>query len=279
MAGTLYIVATPIGNLEDITLRALRILKEVDVIAAEDTRQTKKLLNHYGVRTPLTSYHEHNEKTKAPSLLARLEQGENIALVSDAGTPTISDPGYELLRRAIQAGISIVPVPGASALVAALSASGLPTEGFVFNGFLPSKRSERRAKLRQLQDEKTTLVFYEVPHRLKQSLRDLLEILGDREVVVGREISKVYEEFIRGSVSETVQQAELREWRGEMTLVVRGSEGKTSVDADLMREEIGKLKSQGMRVKEIAEILGERFSCPKREVYRLALKDKNKSIS
>jgi 16S rRNA (cytidine1402-2'-O)-methyltransferase len=278
MSGTLYIVATPIGNLEDITLRALRVLKEVDLIAAEDTRHTKKLLNHYGVRTPLTSYHEHNEKTKAPSLLARLEQGENIALVSDAGTPTLSDPGYELVRQAIKVGIRIVPVPGASALVAALSVSGLPADGFVFNGFLPPKRSERRAKLLDLRDEKKTLVFYEAPHRLKQSLRDLLEILGDREVVVGREISKVYEEFIHGCLSETVQQAELREWRGEITLVVRGSEGKTLVDAKLLREEIGKLKNQGMRVKDIAEILGERFSCPKKEVYRLALQDKNKSI-
>jgi 16S rRNA (cytidine1402-2'-O)-methyltransferase len=278
MPGTLYVIATPIGNLEDITLRALRILKEVDLIAAEDTRRTKKLLNHYGVRTPLTSYHEHNEKTKAPSLLARLEQGKNIALVSDAGTPTLSDPGYELVREAIKKGFTIVPVPGASALVAALSVSGLPTDGFVFNGFLPPKRSERRATLHQLRDEKKTLVFYEAPHRLKKSLRDLLEILGDREVVVGREISKVYEEFIRGCLSETVQQAELREWRGEITLVVRGSDGKTSVDVDLLREEIGKLKNEGIRVKEIAEILGDRFSCPKKEVYRLALEDKNKPI-
>ena len=274
MAGTLYIVASPIGNLEDITLRALRILKEVDLIAAEDTRHTKKLLVHYGITTPLTSYHQYNENAKSASLVQRLSSGCRVALISDAGTPIVSDPGFRLVQGAIQAGIPVVPIPGPSALTAVLSACGLPSERFVFEGFLPARKAERRERLRELREEQRTLVFYEAPHRVKESLQDLLEILGDRQVVLGREMTKLHEEFIRGSVSELAALAKTKEWRGEMTLVVRGAIGdrvsKTDRDRDL-RSEIKKLRKEGMRVKEIAELLGERFSLTKREVYRLAL--------
>jgi len=280
MSGTLYIVATPIGNLEDITLRAVRVLKEVDLIAAEDTRHTKKLLSHYRIDTPLTSYHEHNEKTKAPALTARLERGESVALVSDAGTPTLSDPGYRLVREAIEAGINIVPVPGASALTALLSAGGLPTDRFVFEGFLSAKKQERRERLRRLQEETRTLVFYEAPHRLKGTLQDLRDLLGDREVVLGREITKVYEEIIRGRISGVIVQTELKKWRGEITLLVRGSDRGRDNDPDIdqsLRQEIQRLQKEGIRVKEIAEILGEKFSYPKREIYRLVLEDRSKN--
>jgi len=277
-SGTLYIVATPIGNLEDITLRALRILKEVDLIAAEDTRHTKKLLTHYGIQKPLTSYHEHNEKTKSSQLIHRLKEGCCVALVSDAGTPLISDPGFRLVQGAIRAGAQVIPVPGPSALTAVLSASGLPTDSFAFEGFLPAKKAARRKLLTGLREEERTLVFYEVPHRVQESLRDILEILGDREIVLGREVTKVHEEFLRGSVSQLISDTGPREWRGEITVVV-GREGRAR-DRDRDREneiraEIEKLREKGMRVKEIAEILGERFSMPKREVYRLALEGVN----
>ena len=271
MSGTLYIVATPIGNLEDITLRALRILKEVDLIAAEDTRHTQILLHHFGIRTPLTSYHEHNERTKARQLIGRLKQGESVALVSDAGTPAISDPGFRLIAEAVEAEVSIVPLPGASALTAVLSAGGLPTDRFAFEGFLPAKQKERREKLQALRAETRTLVFYEAPHRLKETLADMQAILGDREIVLGREVSKVHEEFLRGSVSELVHQLGDRKILGELTLVIKGSAGESEVSEDRLKAEIRKLRNGGLRVKEIAEIMGERYSIGKRELYRLAL--------
>ena len=277
MVGTLYIVATPIGNLEDITLRALRILKEVDLIAAEDTRHTKKLLTHYGIQKPLTSYHEHNEKTKSSQLIHRLKEGCRVALVSDAGTPLISDPGFRLVQEAIRAEAQVIPVPGPSALTAVLSACGLPTDSFAFEGFLPAKKAQRRKFLTGLREEERTLVFYEVPHRVQESLRDILEILGDREIVLGREVTKMHEEFLRGSVSQLISDTGSREWRGEITVVV-GARADSDRDRDTekdrgreIRVEIHKLRAEGMRVKEIAEILGERFSMSKREVYRLAL--------
>lgn len=271
MVGTLYVVATPIGNLEDITLRALRVLKEVDVIAAEDTRHTQILLNHYGIRTPLTSYHEHNEKTKARQLMSRLERGEQIALVSDAGTPAISDPGYRLAVEAIRGGIPVIPIPGASALTAVLSAGGLPTDRFVFDGFLPAKKQERRARLRALSSETGTLVIYEAPHRLTETLNDLAEILGDREIVLAREVSKVHEEFLRGRLTEVAKQIAGREIKGELTLLIGGSRGQSEVSQEQIEKEIRKLKNDGLRVKEIAEILGEKYGYPKKEIYRLAL--------
>ena len=269
--GSLYIVATPIGNLEDITLRGLRVLKEVDLIAAEDTRRSRILLNHYGIVTPLTSYHEHNEKTKARQLVGRLTHGNNLALVSDAGTPAISDPGYRLVVEALRGGIRVVPIPGACALTAVLSAGGLPTDRFVFEGFLPAKRKERRERLRTLSGEGRTLTFYEAPHRLIETLNDLIEILGDREIVVAREVSKIHEEFLRGRLNEVAEQIRNREIRGELTLLVSGSQEQSEISQDQINAEIRKLKNKGMRVKEIAEILGEKFGYSKKEIYRLAL--------
>ena len=271
MPGTLYIVATPIGNLEDITLRALRVLKEVDVVAAEDTRHTRVLLNHYGIQTPLTSYHEHNEKIKAEDLVERLLKGEDIALVCDAGTPAISDPGFRLVKQAVDAGIRVIPLPGASALTAVLSASGLPTDRVVFEGFLPAKKKPRREKLRALRDEARTLLFYEAPHRLAETLDDVHELLGDREAVLAREVSKVHEEFLRGRISELLHALRRREIRGEFTLIISGSAGEIAVTEDRLKAEIRELHLRGMRVKEIAEVLGEKFGYPKKEIYRLAL--------
>jgi 16S rRNA (cytidine1402-2'-O)-methyltransferase len=271
MPGMLYIVATPIGNLEDITLRALRVLKEVDVIAAEDTRHTQILLSHHDIHTPLTSYHEHNEKTKAQDLVARLARGQNIALVSDAGTPAISDPGFRLVVQAIRAGVRIIPIPGASALTAVLSATGLPTDRFVFEGFLPAKKKQRRERLQILRDEIRTLIFYEAPHRLRDALEDIHELLGNREAVLAREVSKIHEEFLRGPISELVRALGGGDVRGEVTLIVSGSAGESRVNEDLLKAEIRELKRKGLRVKEIAEVLGEKFGYPKKDIYRLAL--------
>jgi 16S rRNA (cytidine1402-2'-O)-methyltransferase len=275
MAGVLYIVATPIGNLEDVTLRALRVLKEVDLIAAEDTRHTQKLLGHYDIRTPLTSYHEHNERTKAHSLVERLLQGRNIALVTDAGVPAISDPGYRIVVEAISAGIQVTPIPGPSALTAVLSVSGLPTDRFVFEGFLPAKKKPRRDRLDTLRGEMRTIVCFEAPHRLLESLRDIHELLGDREVMVAREVSKVYEEFLRGLAGELIDKLAGREIRGEVTLVIGGSAGESPISGALLSAEIGKLRGEGMRVKEIAGVLAEKYSLAKREVYRMVLKEQD----
>ena len=271
MSGVLYVVATPIGNLEDISLRALHVLREVDVVAAEDTRRTKILLAHHAIGTPLTSYHEHNERTKARHLVARLERGENIALVSDAGTPTLSDPGYTLVVEAIKAGIRVSPIPGASALTAVLSASGLPVDRFVFEGFLPAKKQERRGRFRALRTETRSLVCYEAPHRLKEALEDMREIFGNREVVLARELTKIHEEFLRGLLSEVIGQIADQEIRGEITLVIRGASEDSSVTEERLKAEIEKLKTNGLRVKEIAEVLGEQYGYPKKEIYRLAL--------
>ena len=269
--GILYIVATPIGNLEDITLRALRVLKEVDVIAAEDTRHTQILLNRYGIRTPLTSYHEHNEKSKARQLISRLQQGEKIAVVSDAGTPAISDPGYRLVMEAARAGIRVIPIPGACALAAALSAGGLPTDRFVFEGFLSGKKQQRREQLRALSGETRTLIFYEAPHRVTETLKDLGEIFGDREIVLAREVTKIHEEFLRGRLTDMAQQIADRDIKGEITLLVGGSSGKPEMSQEQLKDEIRELKNGGIRVKEIAEILGEKYGQSKKEIYRLAL--------
>ena len=275
MAGVLHIVATPIGNLEDVTLRALRVLKEADLIAAEDTRHTRILLSHYDIRTPLISYHEHNEKIQAPKLVERLLGGENIALVSDAGTPAIADPGYRLVVEAIRAGVQVNPLPGPSALAAVLSASGLPTDRFIFEGFLPAKKREREAKLQALRNEIRTLVFYEAPHRLKESLADMRRILGDRETVVAREVSKVHEEFLRGTIEELLRRLGDGEVKGELTVVVRGCGGRGQVPEEELTAEIQRLTDSGAGMKEISEVLGERYQLAKREVYQLALRLKN----
>jgi 16S rRNA (cytidine1402-2'-O)-methyltransferase len=269
--GTLYVVATPIGNLEDITLRALRVLKEVDLIAAEDTRQTRKLLHHYGIATAMTSYYDGVEASKSVHLLERLRSGARIALVSDAGTPVISDPGFKLVQTAIRNGIRVVPVPGASAVTAALSVSGLPVERFAFEGFLAARKKERREQLSGLRGEKRTLVFFEAPHRLGDFLEDLLEMLGDREVTLAREVTKTYEEFLRGPVSAIAKQLDTSHLRGECTVIVQGDQGKEPPTLAVLRAEIQRLHKQGLRVKEIAELLGEKYSYPKREIYRLAM--------
>jgi len=276
MAGRLYIVPTPIGNLEDITLRALRILKEVDLIAAEDTRHTQHLLTHFGIDRPLTSYHDHNEREKAQALVERIENGANVALVSDAGTPGIADPGFRLVVAAIRAGIQIVPLPGASALAAALSASGLPTDRFLFEGFLPAKKQERKNKLKELRDCASTLVFYEAPHRLNDTLGDMQQILGERAIVIAREVSKVHEEFLRGTVSEVIHQLAARDVKGEVTIVVHGSTGESRVTEEQLRSDIQRLISEGVGVKEISELFGERYGLSKREVYRLTLAVKSR---
>jgi len=271
MPGLLYIVATPIGNLEDITLRALRVLKEVDLIAAEDTRHTQHLLSHYGIKTALTSYHEHNERAKAQTLIERISKGVNIALVSDAGTPAISDPGFRLVVEAIHAGVRVVPLPGACAMATVLSASGLPTDRFVFEGFLPAKRSERRARLLALREETRTWVFHEAPHRLAECLADLHELLGDREMVLAREVSKLHEEFVRGRASDVINRLANRKLRGEMTLVVRAPAVQPEMSEEAVKTEIRRLKQGGMRVKDIAEILGKNFGYAKKEIYRMTL--------
>jgi 16S rRNA (cytidine1402-2'-O)-methyltransferase len=275
MAGVLYVVATPIGNLEDISLRALRILKDVDLIAAEDTRHTRILLDHYEIRTPLVSYHEHNEKTQAPRLAERLAHGEDVALVSDAGTPAISDPGYRLVVEALRIGIRVTPIPGASALASALSASGLPTDRFVFEGFLPSKKSERESRLEALRGERRTVVFYEAPHRLKDALTAMQRILADREIVVGRELSKIHEEFLRGTIDEVIAQLAEREVKGEITIIVHGAPDAEQISQDALAGEILRLIAEGRGVKQIAEQLGARYRMAKREVYQLALRVKN----
>jgi 16S rRNA (cytidine1402-2'-O)-methyltransferase len=218
--GKLYVVGTPIGNLEDITLRAIRILKEVDLIACEDTRRTQKLLNAYRIRTRTVSYHEHNEMTRAPELIIEMEEGSSIALVTDAGMPVVSDPGFRLVHLAVRHSIPVVPVPGASAFVAALAASGMPVDKFRFLGFLPSKKGERKKALEELKEAPKTLVFYEAPHRLLEMLRDVREALGDREIVIAREVTKIHEEFLRGTISSALERLKKRPVKGEITVLV-----------------------------------------------------------
>ena len=225
LAGVLYVVGTPIGNLEDITLRALKTLKEVDLVACEDTRRTQQLLRHYHLSTPTTSYHEHNELTKAAELILELEQGARVALVSDAGMPGLSDPGYRLIALCIRHHIPVIPIPGASAVVAALVVSGLPTDAFRFGGFLPAKGIQRRKMLQEYGEERKTLIFYEAPHRILEALQDVHQVLGNRQVVVARELTKVHEEFLRGHCLEVLEQFHQRgQAQGEITLLIRGAE-------------------------------------------------------
>ena len=221
MAGTLFLVSTPIGNLEDITHRAIRVLGEVSLIACEDTRHTQKLLNHYGIKTKTLSYHEHNERERATELVEKLASGSDIAVVSDAGTPAINDPGFRLAQAAIEKGIRVVPVPGASALITALVASGLPTDEFFFGGFLPSRSGARRTRLNELRSVPATLIFYEGPHRIATTLKDAREILGEREAVVARELTKMHEEIVRGRLSELADRfASPESARGEIVLII-----------------------------------------------------------
>src|SRR5512147_81431 len=221
--GTLYIVATPIGNLEDITLRAIRTLKETDLIAAEDTRHTRHLLDRHGIDKPLTSYHDHNKEEKAPVLVARLLEGKNVALVSDAGTPGISDPGYFLINLAVDQKIPVVPIPGATAAIAALSISGLPTDRFVFEGFLPAKQKARLKRLQELAKEERTIIFYEAPHKIIKTIEDMHEVFGDRRAVMTRELTKIHEETIRGTLSDIFKRLHAGTIKGEFTIIVHGA--------------------------------------------------------
>ncbi|HZK12249.1 MAG TPA: 16S rRNA (cytidine(1402)-2'-O)-methyltransferase [Atribacterota bacterium] len=281
--GTLYICGTPIGNLEDITLRVIKILKEVKFIAAEDTRHTKKLLDHYQINTKVTSYYEYNKFKKAPYLVEILKNGQDIALVSDAGMPGISDPGYVLINLALKNNIKLIPVPGVSALITALVVSGLPTDKFVFEGFLPRKIKERKKYFRSIENEERTIIFYEAPHRLKKALKDMLEILGDRKIVIARELTKKYEEIIRGNLIQVLSEINTREIKGEITLIVQGGskdKGNDTIDflmkECIIEEYLNKLKMQGYSNKEIIKISQEKFSIPKNIIYKKLLEIKNK---
>jgi 16S rRNA (cytidine1402-2'-O)-methyltransferase len=245
--GCLYLVATPIGNLEDITLRAIRILKEADIIACEDTRQTQKLLQHYGIRKEMVSYHEHNELTRSPELAIELEQGAKIALVSDAGTPGISDPGHRLVTLCLRHHIPVVPIPGPSALVAALAASGLPTDEFLFVGFLPPRAGARRKALDALKAEARTLIFYEAPHRVVETLADATEILGPRPAVIAREVTKIHEEFLRGPLAKLLESARKRAPRGEITLLIGpGDPQAQKVELNVsLKQRVDQLEAEG----------------------------------
>lgn len=270
MAGTLYLVATPIGNLEDITLRALRVLKEVSVIACEDTRHTRVLLEHYGIKTKLTSYHEHNERERAEELGALLQEGRSIALVSDAGTPAISDPGFRLARLAAERGAQVVPVPGATAFVAALVASGLPTDEFFFGGFLPARSTQRRARLMEVRAIKSTLIFYEAPHRVADSLQDAREILGEREAVVARELTKMYEEFRRGRLSELAEHFTREAARGEMVLVIdrKVLEEATEDSSTDVAARVAALENEGLDARAALKRVAREMGLSRSEAYR-----------
>ena len=266
--GTLCLVATPIGNLEDITLRALRVLREVSLIAAEDTRHTRTLLSRYDIHTPTTSYFEHNKLAKLDAILHALESGD-VALVSDAGMPGISDPGYELVRAALEAGFPVVPIPGASAIVAALAASGLPTDSFIYAGFLPRKAQERRKFLLSLQTEQRTLMLYEAPHRLLDTLNDILGTLGDRPIAVARELTKLHEEFWRGTVSGAIAHFTDSTPRGEFTLVVGGAAEPGAWPEEQVRAALSERLAAGSSARDAAADVAARSDWPKRSVYRM----------
>jgi 16S rRNA (cytidine1402-2'-O)-methyltransferase len=269
--GRLYVVGTPIGNLEDITLRALNTLKASDVIACEDTRRTQKLLNHYNIRTRTVSYHEHNEMTRAPELVLRMEQGSNISLVSDAGTPVLSDPGFRLVHLAIRHKIAVVPVPGPSAMVAALAVAGLPMNEFIFTGFFPAKKSARRKALSALAGFEKTIVFYEAPHRIAETLRDVQEILGEREMVIAREVTKVHEQFLRGSITELRAFLKKLPVKGELTVIVGpGSAPKPGGDnGNSIHAEIERLRaSEGLDERSALKSIARARGISRSEAYR-----------
>jgi 16S rRNA (cytidine1402-2'-O)-methyltransferase len=269
--GILYVVATPIGNLEDITHRAVRILKEAGLIACEDTRQTRKLLDHYGIATPVISYHEHNEAARAEELVRKLEEGINVAQVSDAGMPGISDPGYRVIALAIQRGITVVPIPGPSALIAALVGSGLPTDAFEFLGFLPAKSGQRRTVLESLRETRQTVVVYEAPHRIREALEDIVAALGsDRPVVIARELTKVHEEFIRGAAADVLVAVHERELKGEITLLIGPGErqAERGPQTDLAGRFQSIMKEQKLDEKAALKALAKERGLSKSEVYR-----------
>jgi 16S rRNA (cytidine1402-2'-O)-methyltransferase len=270
-AGTLYLVGTPIGNLEDITLRALRVLKEVDLIACEDTRHTATLLNHYSIAKPTISYHEHNELTRAAELVVHLERGDDIAVVSDAGMPGVSDPGFRLVALAVRHHIRVVPVPGASAFLSALVASGLPTDSFRFAGFLPAKAGARRTALEAIHASPRTQVFYEAPHRILEAMRDIVEVLGtDRHVVIAREVTKIHEEFVRGRAEEVLKQLEQRgEIKGEITLLIgKAEETAQAPAAKTVAQRVLELQGEKLDEKAALKQAAKEFGLSKSEAYR-----------
>ncbi|NLV88430.1 MAG: 16S rRNA (cytidine(1402)-2'-O)-methyltransferase [Tissierellia bacterium] len=268
--GTLYICPTPIGNLEDITLRTLKVLKEVDLIAAEDTRHTIKLLNHYDIKKPLTSYHEHNIKEKGIELIEKLNQGVNIALVSDAGMPGISDPGEDLIKEAIEANIKVVPLPGPTASITALIISGLATDKFTFYGFLSAKKKDRIKELQEIKDYKMTTILYEAPHRLLNLLEAMVEILGDRKISISRELTKKYEETFRGTPKEALEKFQASGVKGEFVIVVEGSKEEEKPEIDI-EEALRAYLNQGYTKKEAVKKVVKEYNLPKNKVYRVSL--------
>lgn len=273
--GKLYICATPIGNLEDITIRALNILKKVDLIAAEDTRHTLKLLNHYEIKKPLTSYHEHNKEKKGIELINKLIEGENIALVSDAGMPGISDPGEDMVRLCIENYIEIEVLPGASAIITALVASGLPTERFSFEGFLDRNKKNRRERLKKIKGDDRTLIFYESPHRLKDTLKDMKDVLDDRSIVAARELTKKYEELIRGNISDMISHFKENPPKGEFVILVEGSTEQEEDGSNFqnlsIEEHIVLYIDKGMSKKEAVKEVAKVRNISKREVYKYSI--------
>ena len=275
MNGKLYLVATPIGNLEDITLRALRILKEVDFIAAEDTRNTLKLLNHFEIKKPLISNHRHNEEDRENSLIEKLKDGKNIAVVSDAGTPGISDPGEVIAKRAIEENIEVIPIPGACAAINALIASGLNTKEFVFFGFLPLNKKLRKEKLEEIKNENKTLIIYEAPHKIKDTLNDLKNVVGDRKIVLVRELTKIHEEFIRGNIDEIIEKSE--NLKGEMILLIEGNNeinNENILNNLSLEEHYNVYEKQGLDKKEIIKKIAKDRGVNKNEIYQYFLKNK-----
>jgi len=271
--GTIYLVATPIGNLEDITLRALRILKEADLIACEDTRQTQKLLNHFGITTPTISYHEHNEAARAEELAAQAQQGRTIAIVSDAGMPAISDPGYRIVLQALERKVPVIPIPGPSALLSGLAASGLPTDSFRFHGFLPAKQGQRRRVLEEIRPSSQTEVFYEAPHRAVETLQDIVAVLGpSRPVVIARELTKLHEEFLRGSAQELLAQLQQKEVRGEITLLIGKADERaesTVSTIQTLRQRMAELMhEQHLDEKAALKVVAKERGVSKSEAYR-----------
>lgn len=270
--GKLYICPTPIGNLEDITIRTLNTLEEVDIIAAEDTRHSIKLLNHYEIKRPLTSYHEHNMKEKGPELIEKLNSGLNIGLISDAGMPGISDPGQDLIKLAIEEDIEVIVLPGATASITALVASGLDTERFVFEGFLSAKKNKRLEEINDIKEEKRTIIIYESPHRLLDTLKDILSVLGNRRIGISRELTKKYEEKFRGSIEEAIEHFSKNPVRGEFVLVMEGNlEVKEVVEINI-EEKLRELILSGESKRDSIRILVEKYSLPKNQVYKESLK-------
>lgn len=272
MSGILYIIATPIGNLEDITFRAVRLLKEVALVAAEDTRHSRKLLTHYGISTPLTSYYDHNQSLKGERILATLREGKQVALISDAGTPCISDPGYQLVRDALSEGIKVVPIPGACAAITALSAAGLPTDSFTFAGFPPNKEGKRRSFLAGLLTAHGTVVLYEAPHRLVDTLTDIAAIMGERQVVVARELTKLYEECLQGTATMVREQVKEGRERGEVVILIAPADETTQTQTGPTPEEqLRAILAKGHTVKEAAALVAAATGLPRRELYAQAL--------